>query len=470
MKKKIGSQTPTLIYKKRYPKGHTKSDEAVALYEKTGKSLYKWQAGVLGDMMAYNKNGLWVHTKCGLAVPRRNGKSEILIPREMEGLEAGEKILHTAHRTTTSHSAWERVIDALELAGYHEGMHYRAKKQLGLETVEFVVGGGRINFRTRSSKGGLGEGYDLLVVDEAQEYTDDQQSALQYVVTDSDNPQIIMCGTPPTAVSSGTVFSKFREKCIAGEAQDAYWAEWSTETMADPGDKKVWYRTNPSLGLKLTERKIAAEDSSDVLDYNIQRFGYWTKHNLKSAISRPEWERLATDCTPELEKKLFVGVKFGNDGENAAMAIAARTADEKIFVEAVDCRPLKTGIDWIVEFLSAAKSVSSIVVDGTQGQILAKRLKEAGVRKKTVQPTVKEFVNANAIFEAAIIEETLCHKNQPSLTETASNCDKRKIGSGGGFGYKALKPDIEIALLDSVILAHWAAKEYKPPRQQRVGY
>ena len=42
-----------------------------------------------------------------------------------------------------------------------------------------------INFRTRSSKGGLGEGYDLLVIDEAQEYTTDQETALKYIVTDS---------------------------------------------------------------------------------------------------------------------------------------------------------------------------------------------------------------------------------------------------------------------------------------------
>ncbi|NLY87361.1 MAG: hypothetical protein GX083_02280 [Clostridiales bacterium] len=35
-----------------------------------------------------------------------------------------------------------------------------------------------LEFRTRSSKGGLGEGFDLLVIDEAQEYTDDQESAI----------------------------------------------------------------------------------------------------------------------------------------------------------------------------------------------------------------------------------------------------------------------------------------------------
>ena len=52
--------------------------------------------------------------------------------------------------------------------------------------------------------------------DEAQEYQDDQESALKYVVTDSHNPQTILCGTPPTPVSSGTVFTKYRKDTLAG--------------------------------------------------------------------------------------------------------------------------------------------------------------------------------------------------------------------------------------------------------------
>jgi len=32
------------------------------------------------------------------------------------------------------------------------------------------------------AKTGLVEGYDLVVVDEAQEYTDNQESALKYIV------------------------------------------------------------------------------------------------------------------------------------------------------------------------------------------------------------------------------------------------------------------------------------------------
>ena len=35
------------------------------------------------------------------------------------------------------------------------------------------------------SRGGLGETYDLLIIDEAQEYTADQEGAIKHVITAS---------------------------------------------------------------------------------------------------------------------------------------------------------------------------------------------------------------------------------------------------------------------------------------------
>lgn len=37
----------------------------------------------------------------------QNGKNEVVTMRKMWGGQEGEKILHTAHRTTTSHAAIE---------------------------------------------------------------------------------------------------------------------------------------------------------------------------------------------------------------------------------------------------------------------------------------------------------------------------------------------------------------------------
>lgn len=459
-----GRQTPTQSVV--LPYSETYGEEAIRLYNSTGRTAQEWQELLLYDILAYNEEHLWVHTKFGYSVPRRNGKNEIVAIREMYGLTIGEHILHTAHRTTTTHSAWERLLDLLGKANVRVVSSYRA---FGKEHIE-VEGGGKIEFRTRTSKGGLGEGFDLLVIDEAQEYQDDQESALKYVVSDSKNPQTLFCGTPPTPVSAGTVFTKLRSNALAGDTVNTGWAEWSVPEMQDDiRDRELWYETNPSLGTVLTERKILDEVGSDPVDFNIQRLGLWIRYSLKSEISEAEWEELKVSTIPKLKGKLFVGIKYGQSGANAAMSIAVKTGDGKVFVEAIDCQSTRNGNDWILSFLKAA-DISKVVVDGASGQsILEREMKDVRL-KIPILPTVKEVVEANAVFKQGVELKTLCHAGQPSLVQIVSNCEKRLIGTGGGFGYRAIKDGMEIALMDSMILAHWICSTSKEIRKQKVSY
>lgn len=473
---KKGRQTPTTTVILPYSKH--KGKEAVKLYEATGRKAQKWQKIQSENILAVNKEGLWVHTKYGLAVPRRNGKNEVVVIREMFGLREGERICHTAHRTTTSHSAFERLYRLLISAGYNEASRKKkempensffASKQYGLESIE-LTGGGTIVFRTRTNNGGLGEGFDLLVIDEAQEYTEKQESALIYTVSDSKNPQTIFCGTPPTATSQGNVFYKMRDDAIAGILEDTGWAEWSIEKQTeDLYDVKNWYETNPSLGTILTERKIRAEIRGDIIDFNIQRLGLWLRYNQASAISEAEWMELANETPPVLQKDRFIGIKYGKDGTNVSMAIASKTRGGKIFVEAIDCVPVRAGNAWMMEYF-ANPNLKSVAVDGASGQnILAAEMKEHGF-KIPILPTVKEVIVANAMFEQALFAKNIVHTGQPSLVQSVSNCEKRAIGTNGGFGYRSIKDTVDVSLMDSMVLAHWLCATSKATKKQKISW
>lgn len=471
-----GRQTPTKSVV--LPYRDTLGREAINLYNSTGRIAQEWQELLMFDILAVNENGLWVHTKYGYSVPRRNGKNEIVAIREMYGITHGERILHTAHRTTTSASASRRLAALLDAAGYIEvsrlkkkgryKKHYTYSKQLGLERIVLLgPGGGTIDFRTRSSKGGLGEGFDLLVIDEAQEYQDDQESALKYVVTDSKNPQTIFCGTPPTPVSSGTVFLKMRNSALQGETVNTGWAEWSVDDMTDTKDKEAWYETNPSLGTIFTERSVLDEVGSDPVDFNIQRLGLWLRYNQKSAISKAEWEELQCNSLPKFSGKLFVGIKYGRDGDSVAMSIAVRTASGQIFVEAIDCRPMRVGDGWLLDFISRA-DIETVVVDGANGQqLLAEGMKNLKL-KAPLLPTVNQIILANAAFVQGMYDSKISHMGQPSLVQIVSNCEKRAIGGNGGFGFKSILDGAKIELMDSMILAYWKCSEIKPKRKQKV--
>ena len=121
---RLGRQTPTQALV--LPYDETKGGEAVELYEQGGRTAMDWQKVLLYDMMAVDDDGLWVHSKFGLSVPRRNGKSEVDKMRELRGLFHGEHILHTAHRTV-KHSAW--IFTNVSLAG-EDRLLYRDQPHL----------------------------------------------------------------------------------------------------------------------------------------------------------------------------------------------------------------------------------------------------------------------------------------------------------------------------------------------------
>ncbi|MFT0190870.1 terminase [Candidatus Enterococcus avicola] len=471
-KVKFGNQHPTQSV--IIPYDETLSQEAISYYERSGLSVYEWQRSLLAPIMAVDEDGLWIHQKYGYSIPRRNGKTEIVYMREIYALEIGQSVLHTAHRISTSHSSFKKMKKYMEMMGYvegrkNEGADFNSIKAKGQEMIELYETGGVIQFRTRTSSGGLGEGFDLLVIDEAQEYTKEQESALKYTVTDSDNPQTIMCGTPPTPVSSGTVFTGYRDTTLFGKSKYSGWAEWSVEDMKDIHDVDAWYNSNPSLGYHLTERKIEAELGDDKLDHNVQRLGYWPKYNQKSAISASDWSRLKVVALPVLKGPLYVGIKYGNDGQNVAMSIAVKTLSGKIFVETIDCVSVRNGNQWIINFLRKA-NVNAVVIDGAGGQnILTKEMEEFKL-KAPILPKVSEIITANSLWEQGIFQQTICHKDQPSLSSVVTNSEKRNIGSNGGFGYKSQFEDRDICLMDSALLAHWACSIKKPKKKQQKRY
>ena len=458
-----GNQIPTQSVILPYQK--TFGGEAVELYNLSGNTAQEWQELMLSDVMAVNDDGLWMHTKFGYSLPRRNGKTEILTARELWGLFTGEHILHTAHLTDTAHIAWERLLNRLAEIGITPKSQYKA---YGKERIELNTGG-LIDFRTRTSSGSLGSGYDLLVIDEAQEYTKAQQTALNYVVSSSKNPQTIMTGTPPTAVSSGDVFRDYRDATLRGDTPNGGWAEWSVDHKTDVRDKNAWYLTSPSLGTIITERIIQDEINGDDIDFNIQRLGLWIKYNQASAISEPEWDALQVETVPEMRGRIFAGVKFGRDGENVALSFAVKTKDDRIFVETIDCRNQRDGNAWLINFLLKC-DVQSIFIDGASGVESFKTEAKDQKLKGIAVASTKEVIAAASGFETMIAAKQICHRGQPSLRQSGCNCQHRAIGTGGGYGYRTLDDAIDVAIIESVILATYACSQAKEAKAQRVFY
>lgn len=481
---RTGSHTPTQSIVLPFQK--SKGAQAIEEYEASGRRAQDWQKLLITNIMAIDKDGLYVHQKFGYEVPRQNGKGEVLAMRELKGLKDGERICHTAHKTSTSHAAFVRLMKILTDAGYKEVLRrkkgkempeksFKATKQYGLEQI-FLNDGGYIVFRTRTDAGGIGESFDVLIIDEAQEYTTTQQSALMYTIAASENPQTIFCGTPPTPQSKGDIFVPLRESVLAGESYETGWAEWSVYQQPENlMDVDLWYETNPSLGTILKERTIKTENVSNKenqLDFLIQRLGYWHKYELKSEITEKDWMRLNVDHVPaDLTGKIYAGIKFGADNANAALSIAIKTRRGKTFIECIDCVPQREGLAWLANWLTKCRALGGVVIDGKgKADLLVEALAHDAPKLKPIIPVTAEAITAFAGFRQSIDDDSIEHCNQPSATQAIANCEKRMIGSNGAFGFRSIKVGVDVAIVESMALAHWAASQAKEKRKQRIMY
>jgi hypothetical protein len=194
------------------------ADDAVFLASAYGLVPDDWQEPILRAWLSRRSNGKWCYGKCGLAVPRQNGKNGIIEMRELWGMvELGEAFLHAAHEVKTTRKAFKRLkhffgskaddpdakfpeLNALvaEVRSTN-GQEAIFLKDVVDDQGRFVRRGGSIEFVARSNGSGRGYTVDVLVLDEAQHLDDDELEAIRSAVSSAPlgNPQVIYAGTPP---------------------------------------------------------------------------------------------------------------------------------------------------------------------------------------------------------------------------------------------------------------------------------
>lgn len=461
------NQTPRIdIYQ---PGDTQKAELLLQLLDEYGTSLLPWQRLVLKRWLAEDKKGNFVNLRCGLSVPRQNGKTEIIVARIIYGIVFRKAIgLFTAQQQQTADVVKRRIQDFFYENPYEEIFNLLTprfrNKPRNYAYMEFV-NGSIYTFTTRTRMGGLGTTNDELICDEAADMTDDHEATLMPTISaaKSGNPQVIYTGTPPMATTVGEVFSRNRKQIMSG-GQGA-WTEWSVERLTDKDDVKAWYQTNPSLGQFLLPNAVEAEAASLSSDnFNRMRLGWWSGIEEKRAIAQKTWDALYT------EKPVFddsfrpvYAVKFSPDRSEYSLVVAQPLEDGRIHVEVVMQRPMSEGwaklSKWLID---RWKDCAKIIIDGATGQaILYEELTRSGVpAKKIVQPNMKEIVAAHQFVYDAIQKGELSHYNQPLLNQTVRITKMRQMGRYGGFGWESMTKNMNTSALDAATFAFWGQKVF----------
>ena len=461
------SQTPRIDI---YAKGNTdRADIFLDMIAEYGIVLFPWQRLTFKRWVAEDEDGNLVNHKCGLSVPRQNGKTELIVARIIYGIMFRiETIYFTAQQQDTADVVKSRVQKFFYEAKDEEIFNMLTprfrQKPRNYNFIEFE-NGAFVRFTTRSRMGGLGTTNDLLINDEAADMLDQHQATLLPTISASKNDsQVIYCGTPPMPTTVGEVFGRVRKDIMSGGKGS--WTEWSVDHMTKKTDEEAWYKTNPSLGFVL--HRSAIETEAGTLpdgDFNRMRLGWWSGLENKRAIEQKAWDECYTE-KPEVDESYapVYAVKFAPDRSAYSLAVAVRLKNsEKIHCEIVKHRPMDDGwaalSQWIIK---RWRECAKIIIDGATGQpILFEELTRSGVApKKIIMPTLKEIVAAHQFTYDGIVHQELSHYSQPLLDQTVRVTDKRPIGRYGGFGWSSMSKHMTTTALDAVTFAYWGQKVF----------
>ena len=450
-------------------------------------------------MLARNSDGSPAGTTIGISKPRQNGKSYAarFYAAYMGDFEH-RNVLYSAHHSSTTKKMFMALCELFESPERFPDFYADVKTishARGYEGIYFkdwkdddgaVHKGGCIEFSTRTNSGARGGTYSVIIIDEAQELTDEQQEAILPVISASSDvkdpalmPQQIHIGTPPGAACNGTVFSEMHTNAHNGTAKSLWWLEWSFESTdlnraLDTWEKalELAYRTNPAMGYRIAEKTVRNEyENMTLVGFARERLGWWTpirEDKTDYAIPASKWAACQSNL-PKPSGKTAFGVKFSADGSEVCLCGAVVPDGAQARIELLERRPTGEGVQWLADFLNARYDrAACVVVDGRNGvDVLVDKMSSVWRFKGSViRPAAKQVIAAVSMLTDAINDQSVTwYSEQKMLAESATTSVKRPIYGGWGFGGENAAP------IEACALAFWGAKTCKrdPSRRMRIG-
>lgn len=467
--------------------------------EDGGATFYPSQRDEIKAMLARNGDGAPAALTIGISKPRQNGKS---YAARYYAVYMGDfehrNVLYSAHHSTTTNKMFRALCDLFEsperFPEFAQDVKYISHVR-GYEGIYFkpwtdedgaVHDGGCIEFATRTNSGSRGGTYSVIVIDEAQEMTEDQQEAMLPVISAASDvsdvsmmPQQIYIGTPPSPTCRGTVFKKMHDAAHSNDTGGTWWIEWSIESDNIARDlscldkaMEYAYETNPAMGYRIAETTIENEFENMSPDgFARERLGWWSpilEHKEDYAIPADVWDACKSS-DPKPEGKTAYGVKFSADGAEVSLCGAVMPKDGKARVSLIERRQTGHGTQWLADWLNERyKKASCVVIDGRNGvDVLIDKIAPTWRMKGSViRPSVRDVIASVSTLTDALNEQTVTwYDGQDMLRESAVTSVKRPIAGGWGFGGDNSTP------IEAAALALWGAKNSKraPDKKMRIG-
>lgn len=456
-------------------------ERAVACARRLGLTLDPEQELVLARAHGVREDGRWQTREIGCNAPRQNGKGEILIARELVGIEEfGERlIIHTAHEFKTSAEHFNRLEDVVRNCELHDKVKRSANGRIigyryshGEESIEFQSGA-RIEFKTRTKSGMRGfASVDLLVLDEAMIISEAQHSAAMPIIRASKTPrgpQLWYCGSAVDQEQNehGIVWTRVRERGIAAEDDSLAYFEWSldAEHPDDVSDEMaldhdIWQAVNFAIprGRVTLEHMEWERRAMSFRGFVVELLGVGdypeTDVSADVLVTTEDWLALEDPNSVVLDP---VCIAFDVSPERHTAIVAAGRNEQGLMH--VEVLAAGHGTGWLTQRLVELyqkHEVAEIVCDGYgPSAAMARKADDAGITVRRLDSN--EYGQACGAFVDAVGEETLRHLGQDELLHAIRGAKARPLVDR--WAWSRTKSTVNISPLVAATLALYSAVE-----------
>lgn len=467
----LGVQEPRLI---TVPAGIVSSLGAHAVQwtrDVLGINLHPFQQFKLDLMLSQRADGKWAASQVVDIMSRQNSKSLLLMIRELYGIIVlGEKeALHSAHSGDTVRVAYQATVAFLEAApGRIPRQEYGA---IGRERIDFTEAGGTLWFKTRTRSGGRGYTVDgPLVLDEAQELTDEQMQALTPTLAARSmigNPQLFYAGSAGDYQSA--VLARMRRNGIDGATPRMLFLEYSIDDeafmAADPDARLVMLadpvqraKANPLYGLMISDEFL-----DDALG-RLGAIGFAKEHMCVGSwpiddstdwlIPRARWAALAdpNSAPPAGAVALAIGAAWDR---TVSIGVCGARADGRVLAELTHygAGPVVKIVQEVIRLREAHLPVTIVVDDKGPVDFLIAPLEAAGVVLERI--SVRDVAAATSGLHAAVTESDSGFRHRGQAEVSAALAGARKKDVGDGWVLDRRRSAADVTPLEVLALARW---------------
>lgn len=416
-----------------------------------GLALFPWQTIAADYLMAvHGRRRGWRFAEVAVVVSRQNGKTELLLPRIVDGLFAGERIIHTAQIRTLPRKSFLRV--ARYMTRHHPAEVAEVRYANGQEELLTVSGGSYAI--VAAQRGARGEAVDTVIIDEVREFEDfDLIAAIGPTLTASPNPQTIYLSN--AGHDRSVVLNDLRRR--AESDHELAYLEWSAAPERAIDDRAGWREANPSP--LVTEERIASYyERLPAPVFETEHLCRWVLSMAPRLVNEAVWLAAGRGVTRPTSPSMAVSVD--PSGVRVSAALAWPQVDGSIAVTvAADVTGAPVDVDAIARDLGVMVRelrVGDVGFDPWTDQHLARHFDRARA------VTGREWANASERFARLVESGQLTWADADAITADLP-WTVRKLHDIGAWHAERADASRPITAALAAIRAVWLAAAPRPP-------